>query len=422
MVGEKWQRIHITTSAPSIVPAHSFEDDRLHFASATMAATAPAKDEIVHAHPGIVDWWVNEMGGKAMDENMIHRYMTESPFFEWSSKNGLLFEQGKVDWAIHTMCNNRKALEENLRQKPGLEFMIVQEPQPVADKELAAQGVTTGVYVIRKQDRQRATPGPRVRPPSVILEDRWELTVLGTYFIVGQNVYQSPSVFDVIENRLLSAASTLNKFVDTTLALPRYSPASGYSYLPQSQTSKRTAAVSLAGSPAGSREGSVVPGTDAHSLRSGSLVPDSTMATSKAASDYDQIRLLATSLAMSINYADDYTDENPLMGEPGNFKFAMTEAAVKKRRGEEEVAAAKAHAEKQSSLNSRADAARAETVPPKVEKAPAAFSTETKIKNDEKRKNSHASGKRKKSKKGINSAGPSPTTPSASSAPTPKAG
>ena len=387
-----------------------------------MAAPAPAKDEIVHAHPGIVDWWVNEMGGKAMDENMIHRYMTESPFFEWSSKNGLLFEQGKVDWNVHTMCNNRKALEENLRQRPGLEFMIVQEPQPVADKELAAQGITTGVYVIRKQDRARAPAGPRVRPPSVILEDKWELTILGTYFIVGQNVYQSPNVFDVIENRLLSAASTLNKLVDTTSILPRYNPSSGYSYLPQSQTSKRPTTGSLAGSPLGSREGSVVPGTDSQSLRSGSVLPESTIATSKSASDYDQTRLLATSLAMSINYADDYTDENPLTGEPGNFKFAMTEAAVKKRRAEEEAAAAKARAEKESSSTSRADSPR-ETVVPKVEKAPAAFSTETKIKNDEKRKNSATGGKRKKDrKKGMSSAGPSPTTPSASTAPTPKAG
>lgn len=388
-----------------------------------MAATAPAKDELVHTHPGIVQWWVEEMGGKAMDENMIHRYMTESPFFEWSSKNGLLFEQGKVDWAIHTMCNNRKALEDNLKQKPGLEFMIVQEPQPVADKELAAQGVTTGVYVIRKQDRQRAPAGPRVRPPSVILQDQWELTILGTYFIVGQNVYQSPNVFDVIENRLLSAASTLNKFVDTTLALPRFNPASGYNYLPQSQTSKRTVTGSLAGSPSGSREGSVMPGTDSQSLRSGSMIPESTIATSKAALDHDQTRLLATSLAMSINYADDYTDENPLTGEPGNFKFAMTEAAVKKRRAEEEAAAVKARAEKESTTNTRADSPRAEPVSTKLDKAPAAFSTEIKIKDADKRKNSASGGKRKKDKKkGMSSAGPSPTTPSASTAPTPKAG
>ncbi|KAI5368056.1 Putative mediator complex, subunit Med6 [Septoria linicola] len=389
------------------------------------AQNAPALDEIVHAMPQVIDWWVNTMGGKAMDENMIHRYMTESPFFEWGSKNGLLFEQGKVDWATHNMCNNRRALEDNLRGRVGLEYMIVQEPQPVADKELAAQGVTTGIYVIRKQDRQRSPAGPRVRPPGVILEDKWELTVLGTYFIVGQNVYQAPNVFDVVENRLLSASSSLNKLIDGAIGLPRYNPASGYSYLPPSQSTKRvpTAAGSVAASPTGSREGSVAPGADSQSLRSGSLMPEPNAAASKSTLEQDQTRLLATSLAMSMRYAHDYTDENPLIGEPGSFKFAMTEAAVKKRRAEEEAAAAEARAKKESASNSRAASPKPEAASPKVDKPPAAFTTETKLKTEEKRKNSTSSGKKKRDrKKGMSSAGPSPTTPSASTAPTPKAG
>ncbi|GIZ46108.1 hypothetical protein CKM354_000924700 [Cercospora kikuchii] len=390
-----------------------------------MATTSTTQlDEQVYTFPPLIEWWVNTMGQKAMDENMIHRYMSESPFFEWSSKNGLLFEQGKFHSPTHDMCNNRKALEDNLRGRVGLEYMIVQEPQPVADKELAAQGITTGIYVIRKQDRQRAPSGARVRPPGVILEGNWELTVLGTYYTMGQNVYQAPNMFDVVENRLLSAASSLNKFIDATSILPRYAPASGYTYLPPSQPSKRNGTGSIAGSPAGSREGSVVPGLDSQSFRSGSLLPESNVSTSKATSDHDQTRLLASSLAMSIKYAHDYTDENPLVGEPGNFKFAMTEAAVKKRRAEEEAAAAEARAKKELASNSRGVSPRQDSASPKADKAvaPAAFSTETKLKAEEKRKNSASGGKRKKDrKKGMSSAGPSPTTPGPSTAPTPKA-
>ncbi|KAF2206995.1 hypothetical protein CERZMDRAFT_52040 [Cercospora zeae-maydis SCOH1-5] len=356
-----------------------------------------------------------------MDENMIHRYMSESPFFDWTSKNGLLFEQGKADWATYHMCNNRKALEDNVRGRVGLEYMIVQDPQPVADKELAAQGITTGIYVIRKQDRQRAPSGPRVRPPGVILEDNWELTVLGTYFIVGEQAFQAPSMFDVVENRLLSVASSLNKLIDATSILPRYAPASGYTYLPPSQGTKRTGTASVAGSPAGSREGSIAPGIDSQLLRSGSQLPESNVTTSKSLSDPDQTRLLASSLAMSIKYAHDYTDENPLMGEPGNFKFAMTEAAVKKRRAEEEAAAAEARAKRELASNI---SPKSEVASPKAGKAaaPAAFSTETKLKTEDKRKNSASGGKRKKDrKKGMSCVGPSPTTPGPSAAPTPKA-
>lgn len=71
----------------------------------------------------------------------------------------------------------------------GLEYMIVGEAQPSLDPAL---GPDTGVWVVRKQDRRKRAGK----------DD--ELTVLGTYYIVGENMYQAPSVYDIVGNHLVS--------------------------------------------------------------------------------------------------------------------------------------------------------------------------------------------------------------------------
>ena len=86
------------------------------------------------------------------------------------------------------MCADRERFEQVLRSRPGLEHMIVGEPQQTTDP---SQGPDTGVWVIRKQDRVKRAPR----------ED--ELTVLGTHYIVGENIYQAPSVYDIVGNHLV---------------------------------------------------------------------------------------------------------------------------------------------------------------------------------------------------------------------------
>lgn len=351
-----------------------------------------AMDEIVDARPDVIDWWMQTTGGPHMDENMIHRYFHESRFFDHSTKNGLFISQAASNFVQWEISNNRKAFENNLRQRAGPEYMIVGEPQLVADKALAAQGVKTGIYVIRKQDRQKAPPGASQRnpPPGVSYDGVWELTTLATYFIAGINVYQAPSVYDAVGNRLLSAASSLNKVIDIANGLPRYTPSVGYHYLPQT-TKRVNPASSLTASPTRSREASVAPGGDARSLRSGSVLPDAKLPATTTTSNVREARLMRDSLRLALEYGDEYTDENPLSGEPGNFKFATSTAAVKKRRADEEVAAAKARAERESNSNSRAAS------PEKAPTPPAVF-TEAKTTTKVEKKTDGKKTKRRKSK------------------------
>lgn len=377
------------------------------------------QDDEVYRHEAMINWWTGpEMRGKHMGEDFIHRYFSESPFFDWTSKNGLLIDQSKSNLELFNMTLNRQAFEDQLRGRAGLEFMIVDTPQPVSDKDLAAQDITTGIYVIRKQERQRVPDMPYVRPPYVLVErgpdgrDAWELTILATYFIVGENVFQAPSVFDLISNRVLNSSWSLNKFCDVAGSLPRYTPGTGFHYLPRVQ--KPTTSLSVPGTPSRSREGSIAPGADDQSLRSGSVQPESQAGGASTSGNFKNIRLLNQSLLDAVQFADDYIDENPLMGEPGNFRFSASTAAIKKRRADEEAAAAaKAKAEKESATTSRVAIPKADKAPtPPAVFSEAKATTKEKGNKEERRGSKKADKAQRRKSRGIASGtATSPTTP-----------
>jgi len=71
-------------------------------------------------------------------------------------------------------------------------------------------------------------------------------------------------------------------------------------------------------------------------------------ADSKTNKDLDtltSLNLLNESLELSLKFSTEYTDENPLLGEPGSFKFSASNQAVRDRQ-QAEAAKAAAAAEK----------------------------------------------------------------------------
>lgn len=90
------------------------------------------------------------------------------------------------------MCLNRVAFEDRLRQISGIEYVVAEEPQTIGDPENKED---SGVWVIRKLDRRKRKDR----------ED--EVSVLGTYYILssemGYNMYQAPSVHDIVGNHLV---------------------------------------------------------------------------------------------------------------------------------------------------------------------------------------------------------------------------
>ncbi|KAK5137048.1 hypothetical protein LTR08_001057 [Meristemomyces frigidus] len=324
-----------------------------------MAAQAPPLDEVVGRREDVIRWWMegeHHLPGPLipMEERFIHRYFTEQPFFDYTTKNGLMFDQAQRNADAFNLVHNRKAFEAQLRKSAGLEYVIVEEPQQIPG---APAGQKSGIWVIRKQERvtDGKTKDPNNPFPNTV--------TLGTYYIVGENVYQAPSVADVVGNRVLSAATHLSKFFEQAATLPSFSPTTGHTYLPQ--VAKPAGTASVAGSPVRSREGSIAPGVETQSLRSGSLAPDSQTGNTTTSTSAQDARLLAQSLQMSISFNDEYMDENPILGEPGSLKFTSSTAAIKKRKMDEEaavIAAAKAKEQKESTAS--------KPLSPKPEKVP----------------------------------------------------
>lgn len=278
----------------------------------------------------------------------MHLYLAESPFFDHSSKNGLHFlhAQSPMGGAAIELMKDRRRFEEDLRRHVGVEYLIVGEPQEVdvAGKGKDSGRESSGVYVFRKQDRQRR------RGEDGRVEE--EVTTLGTYYCVGDAMYQAPSVGDIVGNKLLSATTHLSKFFETAKGLPSFDPTKGYSYLPQHhQPTTAVAGTSAQASPSRSREGSVLPTTsanatagavDSQSLRSTSIAPAESQISNPSSTfaNAQNTRLLASSFRQALEFADEFADENPLIGEPGHFAFTSSLAAVsaRKRKAAEEEA------------------------------------------------------------------------------------
>ena len=109
---------------------------------------------------------------------------------------------------------------------------------------------------------------------------------------------------------------------------------------------------------------------------------------------------------MALEFGDEYMDENPITGEPGNFSFTSSFSAVKKRKADEEAAVLAAKVKEQQQNASRAAS-------PKVEKPPSPPAVMTEAKNvaktDKERRGSKMGEKIKRKKSRPNAA--SPTTP-----------
>ncbi|TIA42381.1 MED6-domain-containing protein [Aureobasidium pullulans] len=273
-------------------------------------------DEVQFRRPEVIQWW----GGVHQDS--VHAILRESPFFDHTTKNGLLWKQTEVNPHMWELVRTRQALETRLKQTNGVEYMIVGEPQPNTDPAL---GPDTGIWVIRKQDRRK-------RPPQAD-----EITVLGTYYLVGENLYQAPSVYDIVGNHLLSAMNSLTKFAQSAAPLPLYTPATGYTYFPPTTTKTLAASQALSST---SREASTAP-TPADVPAAAATLDSAVQSKTTQDADPRAQMALFESFNMMLHYGDEYMDENPLRGEPGNFTFSATKHHVRAKAEAAEAAKVK---------------------------------------------------------------------------------
>lgn len=112
-------------------------------------------------------------------------YFRMSTFFDNTSNNGNLFQQMQYNFQIREELRTVELFNQRLKQMTGVEYM------------LATGSTETGVWVIRKQ----------LRRPNKIDDNTGreveDVTVLATYYITGENIFQAPSVGAVLQNRMV---------------------------------------------------------------------------------------------------------------------------------------------------------------------------------------------------------------------------
>nr|OQO30356.1 hypothetical protein B0A51_02023 [Rachicladosporium sp. CCFEE 5018] len=321
-----------------------------------MAAPADPLDEIEYSKPETVGFYTRN-GMPYMHENMLHYYISESPFFDWGSKNGTEVQLSSTDPQRQQLLHDRREFERHLAAANGVEYAFVEGET----MEFNAEGEVArgGMWVLRKQDRQKGV-GPKGKD---------ELTTLGTYYLMGEKMHQAPAVGDVLSAKLTAASTAMAKLYERAAELPRWSAAEGHTYLAASSKATAGSTASRGGTPERSRQNSVI--GDTASMRSGSVEPVAgTVPGSKADEDRLANALLRSSMASFRAHGTEYSDENPLLGEPGHFTFSSSTAAVKKRKAEEEAAAQAAAKEKEARANSRAATPPSEISPFAVKKQP----------------------------------------------------
>jgi len=323
---------------------------------------------------------------------IVQGYFAESPFFDHTTKNGVLWGQALNDSNTLALYSDRQRLEQTIRSRPGTEYVVVGEPQPSNDP---SQEADTGVWVVRKQDRVKRHPK----------ED--DLTTLGTYYLTGNNVYQAPSVYDVVSNHLLSAMTSLGKFMDEIAPIPVYNPATGHSWT-QAKTSGDfngldTSEVNVA--PSVTQDDGMLIDPPSVTAPQDTGTEDEQPIT-KGTTEQDTSRLMQHALHQVMLYGDEFMDQNPLKGEPGNLHFTYTKEHFRSLQAQAEAAANKA---KERQVKDEEEVVEREEARKKAKAAlaavPAAFSTRSSgvLGGDAmvKRKGSRADAKRRRKSRAV---------------------
>ncbi|KAI8641043.1 mediator complex, subunit Med6 [Parasitella parasitica] len=121
-----------------------------------------------------VEWrdtnWLERVGG-FQNQQMVLDYFALSPFWDRHCNNQVLSMQTQYN----DLRQPYEATVEALRKMTGIEFAVVYDQPPV--------------WIIQKRYR-RGQASDDVNP-------------IATYYIMGANVYQSPTIYSVIANRLV---------------------------------------------------------------------------------------------------------------------------------------------------------------------------------------------------------------------------
>ncbi|KAK2063963.1 MED6 mediator sub complex component [Colletotrichum caudatum] len=248
-----------------------------------------------------IQWRAPEIAAsmQGIHSNSVLFYFAESPFFDRQSNNAVITNQAMFNPALLKNLATREAFEGELDKMSGLEFRVLHAP---------ADMVTgTGVWTIVKQTRQKNLD-----------RNRMETRPLAYYFVVGENIYQAPTLGDILSSRIESIAEAMRKVLPATDRVRKWTPSLGHVYTqptPPSALSRATA----------SKDGGDTPMPDGTTANATTTSAAKSAISAKKDSTKNALdRLAEESFLIHMRHGGDYFDENPITGRPGDFHFAST--------------------------------------------------------------------------------------------------
>ncbi|KAL9623327.1 MAG: hypothetical protein Q9160_002434 [Pyrenula sp. 1 TL-2023] len=250
--------------------------------------------------------WVAENGGYLHSNNVLY-YFATSPFFDPTSNNSSIVQQSVYNPIIAQEIFTRHGLEERLKSMSGIAYIVTHDP---LESEARIEGPNgpeiSNIWVINKQERLKR-PGQKD-----------EVTTLAIYYIVGDSIYMAPSVYKAVSNRTLSAATALNKILSVASDLSLLSPARQHTNLAEaSQDSASSKPLQTSRQTTSQPENA----TSAERSRRPGQLPASFVG-----QDAQSSSTLLEAFRLSMAYRNEYMDEQPLIGEPGNFMVGKADA------------------------------------------------------------------------------------------------
>jgi MED6 mediator sub complex component len=114
----------------------------------------------------------------------LHLYFMHSPFCDPQSNNKNTEVQARYNPELNAVLSDRKRFEDSLRDTMGIKYLIEEGPKQSSPD-------TNPVWLIRRRNKVREY-GQEVSK------------IEGSYFAIGENIYQSPSLKDILMCRLVS--------------------------------------------------------------------------------------------------------------------------------------------------------------------------------------------------------------------------
>lgn len=174
--------------------------------------------------------WIQAFGLRT--DNVLD-YFAESPFFNKTSNNQVIKMQRQFSQMGPPLATDGSQGGVGNAESGGSEFghlepvrreILAKYPiHAVLERELSKmKGLEYVVSYIREPDFWILKKQNRLSP--------YQAQVLQDYYIIGANVYQSPSVFRIIQSRLLSTSFHLSSTLERLHSLAEFSPSQGVQF------------------------------------------------------------------------------------------------------------------------------------------------------------------------------------------------